>query len=97
MIMSHTKQGTTLAILIILLGILVAIPLMVFNPAQVFVDGCGSIDSVFSGRDFLSWFLQTLIIMVWVCVTVIGWAMYGTTVLILLEEALCQIDDVRGK
>ena len=95
--MRHTKQITTLAILIVLLGILVAIPLMVFNPAQIFVDGCVSIDSVFSGRDFLSWFLQTLILMVWVCITVVGWALYGTTVLILLEEVLCQIEDVRGK
>ena len=95
--MRHTKQITTLAILIVLLGILVAIPLMVFNPAQVFVDVCVSIDSVFSRRDFLSWFLQTLILMVWVCITVIGWALYGTTVLILLEEVLCQIEDVRGK
>lgn len=95
--MNCPKQATSLTILIVLLGILISIPLLVCNPAQVFVDGCVAIDSVFSGRDFLSWFLQTLIIMVWVCVTVIGWALYGTTVLILLEEVLCQIEDVRGK
>lgn len=95
--MNCPKQATSLTVLIVLLGILISIPLLVCNPAQIFVDGCVSIDSVFSGRDFLSWFLQTLIIMVWVCLTVIGWALYGTTVLILLEEVLCQIEDVRGK
>lgn len=89
----YSKAG----ILAVILSLLVLLPLCVLNPAQVFVEGCYSIDRFFAGTDFLAWCIQSIVIMIWVSVTVIGWALYGTVCLTLLEELLYVIEELKGK